>query len=95
MKSKRIAGIVQDANKAYCSTDIRVAYMRKNPKASFEDIHDNWILHKTADGWAYGEYESTVCKIHPHLVDYSKLPEEQKVKDRIFVAIIRIMLGAE
>ena len=115
MKNEKIAKIVHEANKAYCSVigdnsqDIwevtplnikesaieGVAYMRENPKALPKDMHDNWVKYKTTEGWVYGDHKSAIHKTHPCLVDYDKLPEEQKVKDRIFVAIIRIMLGAE
>ena len=111
MNNEKIAKIVHEVNKAYCTAlgdnsldiweetalNIResaingVAHLNKNPDASPKDMHDNWVKFKTAEGWVYGEHKSIKHKIHPCLVDYDKLPNEQKVKDRLFIAIVRIM----
>lgn len=69
-----------------------VEFHMKNPKASPEDSHANWLKEKIADGWTYGEEKDAEKKTHPCCVPYDELPVEQKAKDHIFRAIVRTCL---
>ena len=51
------------------------------------DSHVSWMKEKIADGWVYGEVKDPVKKTHPCIIEYDKLPQEQKSKDYIFKAI--------
>lgn len=53
-----------------------------------EDSHANWVAYKVAHGWAYGETKDHTNKTHPCLVPYTDLPEEQRMKDRVFLTIV-------
>lgn len=55
-------------------------------------MHINWQKEKVADGWVYGEIKDPVAKTHPCIRDYGELPEEQRVKDTIFAAVVRAFM---
>lgn len=59
-----------------------------NPDSTPEQSHENWLAHKEADGWKYGEVKDVEKKEHPCFRPYSELPVEQKAKDHIFRAIV-------
>ncbi|HMK81369.1 MAG TPA: RyR domain-containing protein [Xanthobacteraceae bacterium] len=47
-----------------------------------EEEHKGWMEERIAGGWKYGATRDNEKKLHPFLVDYDDLPEEQKTKDR-------------
>jgi len=50
-----------------------------------ENVHEVWAVSRSAQGWRYGQNRDDARKLHPCLVPYAKLPEEEKVIDRIMV----------
>ena len=48
--------------------------------------HENWMAHKTKEGWIYGEVKDPEAKTHHCMVPYVDLPEAQKKKDKVVVA---------
>ncbi len=68
-----------------------VQFHLDNPEAGCSDSHENWLKVKYADGWKYGEVKDPEKKEHPCCVPYDQLPSEQKVKDALFVGIVRAM----
>lgn len=56
--------------------------------ATPEQLHQAWSEHKRADGWTYGTVKDAEAKTHPCLVAYADLPEEQRVKDDLFHAVV-------
>jgi RyR domain len=58
-----------------------------------EMIHDEWMRWYTAHGWVYGPIKDDVLKTHPCMVPFHELPEEQQVKDALFLAIVRVFQG--
>ena len=54
-------------------------------------MHELWCEEKYAAGWTYGEVKDAEAKTHPCLVRYHELPDEQRVKDRLFVTIVRTL----
>lgn len=56
--------------------------------ATPEDLHQSWCDFKAADGWVYGEVKDAEAKTHPCLVPYEELPEEQRIKDDLFKAVV-------
>lgn len=53
-----------------------------------QQSHDSWMEYKQGDGWSYGPVKDPIRKTHPCMVPYKDLPEEQRVKDSIFGAVI-------
>jgi len=56
--------------------------------ATPEELHASWCADKGADGWTYGTVKDAAYLIHPCLVPYDELPEDQKIKDHLFSAIV-------
>lgn len=56
--------------------------------ATPEQLHESWCAAKVRDGWVYGEVKDAVAKTHPCLVRYDLLPEDQRLKDHLFGAIV-------
>lgn len=59
-----------------------------NPYSTPKQSHENWMAHKQADGWVYGEEKNVEKKTHPCMLPYDELPEQQKLKDVIFRGIV-------
>lgn len=53
-----------------------------------EAQHEAWCNDKIAEGWRHGHTKDAEQKTHPCLVPYVQLPAFQKVKDRLFLAIV-------
>jgi hypothetical protein len=59
--------------------------------ATPEQLHEAWLVHRFFHGWTYGPVKDPDAKTHPCLVPYSELPESQQDKDRLFLAIVRVL----
>ena len=70
-----------------------VEAVRANPETTPEESHKGWMKHKKDDGWVHGETKDPAAKTHPCLVPYSKLPAEHKVKDALYLAVVKTLLG--
>ena len=44
--------------------------------------HDTWAQGRLGQGWRYGAHRDDARKLHPDLVPYDELPEEEKEYDR-------------
>lgn len=53
--------------------------------------HESWLKHKFADGWVWGKTKNAALKEHPCMVPYGELPPEQRVKDELFLAVVRAL----
>ena len=53
-----------------------------------EQLHHNWLVFKTHAGWVWGEVKDEEKKTHPCMLPYEELPENQRLKDRVFFAIV-------
>jgi len=47
-----------------------------------ENVHDVWAVGRFKNGWKYGERRDDIRKLHPCLVPYNELSEEEKDFDR-------------
>ena len=63
----------------------------ENPGITPEMMHKEWMDSHIKDGWVYGEVKDFEKKTHPCLIPYEELPENQRLKDRIFVALVNSM----
>lgn len=57
-----------------------------------KDSHESWSKQKIADGWRYGPVKDPEHKEHPCLVPYEELPDEQRLKDSLFMAVAYTLL---
>lgn len=68
-----------------------VMYHISNPNSTPADSHESWLAEKKANGWQWGPVKDPEKKEHPCYLPYDRLPQEQKAKDYIFLAIVRAM----
>ncbi len=47
-----------------------------------ENVHNQWMAKRLAEGWKFGPERNDIKKEHPYLIPYKKLPEEEKEYDR-------------
>ncbi len=52
------------------------------------EMHENWLKYKESEGWVYGLVKDPEKKTHPCMLPYHRLPENQKIKDGLFSAIV-------
>ncbi len=55
------------------------------------ESHRAWVKFKRNHGWVYGEVKDEIAATHPNLVPYEDLPEEQRVKDDLFAAVVGVL----
>lgn len=68
-----------------------VIFHLENPESTPADSHANWMAEKEAAGWGYGEAKDAEARTHPCMVPYEQLPEEQRLKDALFLSIVRAL----
>jgi hypothetical protein len=59
--------------------------------ATSEQSHESWFAEKHANGWQWGEVKDPERKLHPCMVPYAELPEAQRLKDHVFIAVVAAM----
>ena len=69
-----------------------VKFHLENPTAGPEHSHKSWLREKEQEGWIYGAVKNVELKTHPCFVPYDQLPTEQKIKDFLFIAVIKSFL---
>lgn len=68
-----------------------VAFAASHPDATPADSHKSWLAEKVKAGWVLGPVKDPVTKEHPCMLPYDQLPLEQRVKDHLFLAVVRAM----
>ena len=68
-----------------------VKYHQSSPVALPSESHNSWLKEKYAAGWKFGPVKDADKKEHPCCVPYEDLPDEQKVKDALFIAIVHAL----
>lgn len=63
-----------------------------NRKITASEIHQAWVDAMLADGWRHGPVLDTIKKLHPNLVSYEDLSDNQKLKDVVYLAIVKAFL---
>lgn len=56
-----------------------------------EQSHAQWVEFKLKNGWTIGPVKDVERKEHPLLVNYADLPDSQRIKDELFVAIVHAL----
>jgi RyR domain len=70
-----------------------VAFARAG--ATPRELHERWAEDKRAHGWTHGAVKDPEARTHPCLVPYGDLPEGQRLKDRLFAAVVKVMTEEE
>lgn len=70
-----------------------VALIALHPETTPEQSHANWLADKYEAGWTYGPVKDVEKKQHPCFMTYDALPQAQKVKDHLFGAVVRALMG--
>lgn len=65
-----------------------------SPGMTPEDSHKSWLDEKVKHGWRWGPVKDAEQKIHPCFCAYAELPQEQKIKDHLFGAVVRAFQDA-
>ena len=73
---------------------VGVAKVAESPDITPQQCHAMWVESMAADGYRYGDNIDYVRKEHPNMVPYSQLPEPQKLKDLLFISIVKEACGA-
>lgn len=68
-----------------------VEAIQANPEMTPEMSHQSWMRQKQIDGWQYGPVKDAEKKTHPCYLPYHELPQEQRVKDYLFGAVVRTL----
>jgi hypothetical protein len=55
------------------------------------ESHGLWLTEKKAAGWTYGPTKDPDKKLHPCILPYDLLPQEQRVKDYLFAAVVKAL----
>lgn len=76
MKRSAIAGV-----------DAAILDPRRTPRES----HEGWLVEKRANGWVYGAEKCSKARTHPCCVEYDALPRAQRVKDYLFLSVVRAL----
>jgi len=72
------------------STQNGVIYRIAHPESTPRAMHANWSQLRIDCGWKYGPEKNIEKKEHPCLVPYAELPEAQRVKDNLFMAVVDV-----
>lgn len=56
--------------------------------------HERWMAWRVLNGWRWASERNNALKLHPDLVEYDKLAESTKEKDRIIIRAIPDLLKA-
>jgi len=67
-----------------------VIYAQQN-NVSPEESHEGWLAMMKEKGWKYGEVKDEEKKEHPCIVPYEELPQAQRVKDHLFLSLVKSM----
>lgn len=60
-----------------------------------QESHERWVQFKLHEGWEWGPEKDVKTRTHPNLVAYEELPDEEKLKDKVFVAIVDALTTEE
>lgn len=83
---------LSDELKACVINGVRFA---RGPEIAPAASHQNWTEAKVRAGWRYGTVKDAGLKTHPNMVPYEQLPEAQRFKDTLFLAVVQGFRAAE
>jgi hypothetical protein len=70
-----------------------VLEVARDPGISHGDLHQRWLEHKLREGWTYGEVKDAEAKTHPCMIPFAELPECERIKDALFLGVVRAIFS--
>ena len=61
-----------------------------NRSESPEELHGSWVQAYLTNGWVFGDEYDPEARIHPDLVPYDQLGQQEQDKDAVFIALCEI-----
>jgi DNA-directed RNA polymerase subunit F len=68
-----------------------VEFVLAHPEATPKDVHDEWLRFMRSNGWSYGPTKDLLSKQHPAMTSFEQQPPAQRIKDRMFIALVNTM----
>jgi hypothetical protein len=65
-----------------------VRYHLRNPNASAAVTHKAWMSGRLLAGWSWGPVEDLGTKQDPCLLDFTKLPPDQRLRVYLFLGVV-------
>lgn len=65
-----------------------VKTLLKYPGLTPQQVHENWLQRRVAEGWKYAPVKNAEKKEHPCICTYDKLPEGERAKDTLFMSVV-------
>lgn len=62
--------------------------------ATPEQSHESWLEEKRRDGWSWGPAKDPANKRHPCFAPYGDLDPMQRMKDQLYLTVVRSMASA-
>ena len=62
---------------------------------STEEYHKKWMTDKLNEGWSYGKEINIELKLHPFLLPFELLSEEQRVLGHTIHSVIKTLVNIE
>ena len=79
--------LLDEETRLSAEVGVRQALTGATPRES----HEGWCAFKREHGWVHGPVKSEMHRQHPLLVPYEELPDSQKIKDDLFLAVVRAL----
>ncbi|MEQ9507052.1 MAG: RyR domain-containing protein [Hyphomonas sp.] len=73
------------------STRDSVRHALESDAPSGRSQHENWLDKKRQAGWQYGPVKDAEAKTHPLMVPYDDLPDWERRKDALIIALARAL----
>jgi hypothetical protein len=61
----------------------------RGEKVTPQSAHKMWMDFKAGQGWTYGPEIDGEKKTHPNMREWELLDDSEKIKDRLFIGLIR------
>jgi len=81
-------------NSARNGVEMHLRTLAQGKEPNPAESHQAWYAQKEREGWQYGPEKNPDTKQHPCFVPYDQLPADQKVKDFIFVNVVKAFFAA-
>jgi hypothetical protein len=79
-----------DWQRKSCIKGVEGALAGATPRQS----HESWLTAKAAEGWTWGPVKNPAEKKHPCFLPYDELPPAQRIKDELYLTVVRAVASA-